>query len=74
MTKPRKLQLVQKTKPREGPRPWETPVDGRPCTLEENEACWKVVSLVLAGRMSVTAGLDEVHRILGTAPDEEIPF
>jgi hypothetical protein len=76
MPKPRKLELVDggKAKQHEGPRPWQKPVEGRECTTEESEACWKVVQSVLAGRMTVVQGHDEIHRILGTTPDDDVPF
>jgi hypothetical protein len=76
MPKARKLEVVDggTAKQPAGPRPWEKPVDGRACTTEESEACWKVVQSVLAGWMTVVQGHDEIHRILGTTPDDDAPF
>jgi hypothetical protein len=68
MRRPRKLKLVEPDPVEPRPRAWEKQADGRACTRQESEACWRVVVQVLRGERSATDGLDAVHGILGSRP------
>jgi len=72
MPRARKLQVIEGGQSGQRPRPWEKPIDGRPCKMDESNACWAIVVRVLAGQMKVSYGLDQVHRILGTKSEEDL--
>jgi len=43
---------------------------GRPCTREQNDACMKIVKLVLGGKLSQPEGQERIKEIL----HPEVPF